>query len=158
MSISVRSWLAPNPDLAWSGNSDDQELVRELKERGRWPSKDLVGFLGEAEEETKTYQTGKKAGQTFKRHNWEKRLFTQPGDRELLTRHEMQNSSPDLLVTNYSMLEYMLLRPIERSIFRETRRWLESNSSNQLLLVLDEAHTQANDIGVDECLKILFPV
>ncbi len=114
----------------------DEALVKELKDRGRWPSKDLVGFLAESEQEKKTYQSGKKAGQSFTRHNWEKRLFTQPGDRELLTRHEMQNSSPDLLVTNYSMLEYMLLRPIERSIFRETRQWLASDSSNQLLLIL----------------------
>ena len=91
---------------------------------------------------------------TFKRHNWEKRLFTQPGDRELLTRHEMQNSSPDLLVTNYSMLEYMLLRPIERSIFRETRRWLESDSRNQLLLVLDEAHMYRGVAGAEVGLLI----
>src|SRR5262249_29868939 len=58
----------------------------------------------------------------------------------LLTRHEMQAHAPDLLVTNYSMLEYMLLRPIERSIFSQTRIWLEADPRNQLLLILDEAH------------------
>jgi hypothetical protein len=66
----------------------------------------------------------------------------------------MQNSSPDLLVTNYSMLEYMLLRPIERSIFRETRRWLESDSRNQLLLVLDEAHMYRGVAGAEVGLLI----
>ena len=37
-----------------------------------------------------------------------------PDDPELLTRHEIQEACPDLLVTNYSMLEYMLLRPLIR--------------------------------------------
>jgi hypothetical protein len=140
--------------LEESGKAEDRALAQELRDRGRWPSKDLVGFLAESEQEKKTYQTGKKAGQSFTRHNWEKRLFTQPGDRELLTRHEMQNSSPDLLVTNYSMLEYMLLRPIERSIFQETRRWLASDSSNQLLLILDEAHMYRGVAGAEVGLLI----
>jgi len=132
----------------------DKALVKELKDRGRWPSKDLVGFLAESEQEKKTYQSGKKAGQSFTRHNWEKRLITQPDDRELLTRHEMQRSSPDLLVTNYSMLEYMLLRPIERSMFRETRQWLASDSSNQLVLILDEAHMYRGVAGAEVGLLI----
>lgn len=34
-------------------------------------------------------------------------------DAELVTRFEMQRFCPDILITNYSMLEYMLLRPIE---------------------------------------------
>ncbi len=140
--------------LEESSLAADQALVKELKDRGRWPSKDIVGFLAESEQERKTYQSGKKAGETFIRHNWEKRLFTQPGDRELLTRHEMQSSPPDLLVTNYSMLEYMLLRPIERSIFRETRRWLESDASNQLLLILDEAHMYRGVAGAEVGLLI----
>jgi hypothetical protein len=38
------------------------------------------------------------------------------------------------------MLEYMLLRPIERPLLSETRSWLAADPRNQLLLVLDEAH------------------
>ena len=81
--------------------------------------------------------------------HWDNRLFTQPGDRELLTRHEIQKSPPDLLVTNYSMLEYMLLRPIERSIFRKTSDWLASNPRNQFLLILDEAHMYRGVSGAE---------
>ena len=40
-----------------------------------------------------------------------------PGAHELLVRWEMVENPPDILVTNYSMLEYMLMRPIERPIF-----------------------------------------
>ena len=46
---------------------------------------------------------------------------TLPDDVELITRSEIQAAPSDLLVTNYSMLEYMLMRPIERTIFDRTR-------------------------------------
>ena len=37
-------------------------------------------------------------------------------DAELVTRFEMQNVCPNILIINYSMLEYMLMRPREKSI------------------------------------------
>jgi len=63
-----------------------------LKAEGKWPAKDLEAFK-------------------------ESNLKTGPHDAELMTRHEMQDHAPDLLVTNYSMLEYMMLRPLEAPIF-----------------------------------------
>jgi len=47
-------------------------------------------------------------------------------------RHEVQAEPPDILVTNYSMLEYMLMRPLERPIFDTTRKWLEANPDETL--------------------------
>ncbi len=44
------------------------------------------------------------------------------------------------MVTNYSMLEYMLMRPLERPVFDKTRAWLSRNPSERFLVVLDEAH------------------
>src|SRR5262249_15416189 len=114
-----------------------------------WPSKDLIKFFNKAAEETAIHKSGNKAGQTYTKHNWDKRLFTQPGDSELLTRDEIQGFAPDLLVTNYSMLEYMLLRPIERSIFKKTSDWLHSDKRNQLLLILDEAHMYRGVSGAE---------
>jgi ATP-dependent helicase YprA (DUF1998 family) len=61
-------------------------------------------------------------------------------DAELLTRHEVQESPPDLLITNYSMLEYMMMRPIERPIFDKTRAWLDAFPDEKILVVMDEAH------------------
>ena len=46
------------------------------------------------------------------------------GGSEMLCRWDMQGAPPDILVTNYSMLEYMLVRPIESPIFDATRVWL----------------------------------
>jgi ATP-dependent helicase YprA (DUF1998 family) len=150
----IASLLEYFVQLESSTAQSDKELVRELKDRGRWPSKDLAAFFAKDREETTTYQSGAKAGQTYTRHNWDKRLFTQPGDRELLTRHEIQECPPDLLVTNYSMLEYMLLRPIERSIFRKTKEWLAQDPANQLLLILDEAHMYRGVAGAEVGLLI----
>lgn len=126
--------------LECSENKDDKQLVAKLKDRGRWPAKDMVTFFAKDLEEEKVYKSGKKAGQKYLAHHWVERFVTQSGDRELLTRHEIQERTPDLLVTNYSMLEYMLLRPIERSIFNQTRAWLEADPKNQFLIILDEAH------------------
>lgn len=123
-------------DLEDAANRDGPEsesarLVADLRMRGRWPAKDLRGFAGAV------------GGR------WDKRLLTQPGDCELLTRHEMQQTCPDILITNYSMLEYMLMRPIERNIFSQTRRWLASHPDNALILVLDEAHLYRGTAGAE---------
>src|SRR6202044_2537686 len=72
-----------------------------------------------------------------------------PDDVELVTRHEVQAAPPDLLVTNYSMLEYMMMRPIERPIFDKTREWLAQNPSEKFLIVLDEAHLYRDAAGAE---------
>jgi len=127
---------SPDPDLSPTQLTERAHLVEELHNRGKWPAKDLKGFYGHDGE------------------RWEKRLKTQPGDRELLMRHEMHHRCPDILVTNYSMLEYMLLRPIERSIFQQTREWLRQDERNSLVLVLDEAHMYRGVGGAEVALLI----
>ncbi|NLC13891.1 MAG: DEAD/DEAH box helicase, partial [Chloroflexi bacterium] len=63
-----------------------------------------------------------------------------PYDAEFITRFEMQNYPPDILITNYSMLEYMLMRQREANIWNKTKEWLDASADNRLLIVLDEAH------------------
>ena len=75
-------------------------------------------------------------------------------DAELITRFEMQQFCPDILITNYSMLEYMLLRPREQKIWDDTREWLVSNSENKLLFVIDEAHMYRGSSGGEVALLI----
>ena len=133
----------------------DDELKARLRLLGRYPAKDLTAFYAKDEERRAKYQSGKKAGQEHTKHHWERRLHTAAGDTELLTRHEMVHGvgstpghSPDILVTNYSMLEYMLMRPFERPIFDETRQWLQGEG-NSLILVLDEAHMYRGAKGAE---------
>jgi ATP-dependent helicase YprA (DUF1998 family) len=70
-----------------------------------------------------------------------------PFDAEFITRFEMQNCTPDILITNYSMLEYMLMRQREANIWDKTKEWLYSSDDNKLLIVLDEAHMYRGSAG-----------
>ncbi|MET3414545.1 DEAD/DEAH box helicase [Methylobacterium sp. 1030] len=123
--------------------SEEQEaaahLRSQLKDRGKWPAKpDLDKWFG-----TKNSRWYNPKTETFLR------AVTLPEDSELITRHEVQASCPDLLVTNYSMLEYMMMRPIERSIFDNTRNWLAANPAEKMMVVLDEAHLYRGAAGAE---------
>lgn len=121
-----------------------QNLVQELRKRGKWPAKpDLIGWFGKTGARWQDAKTG-----AFRR------CVTLPQDPELLTRHEVQQAPPDVLVTNYSMLEYMLMRPIERPVFERTREWLEQNPNENFTLVVDEAHLYRGASGAEVALLI----
>lgn len=75
-------------------------------------------------------------------------------DAELLTRFEMQKYCPDILITNYSMLEYMLLRPREAKIWIDTKKWLQADNNNKLLFIIDEAHMYRGSAGGEVALLI----
>lgn len=53
---------------------------------------------------------------------------------ELVFREEMRENPPHILLTNYSMLEYLLIRPNDSKLFDDGR------SMNWRFLILDEAH------------------
>jgi ATP-dependent helicase YprA (DUF1998 family) len=68
---------------------------------------------------------------------------------------------PDTMVTNYSMLEYMLMRPLEHTFWDSTGRWLrqckrESTDPERrrLLLVVDEAHLYQGAMGTEFSLLL----
>ncbi|MBR0406560.1 MAG: DEAD/DEAH box helicase [Clostridia bacterium] len=77
-----------------------------------------------------------------------------PYDAELITRFEMISCPPDILVTNYSMLEYMLMRKKEARIWEETKKWLQTSADNKLLIVLDEAHMYRGSAGGEIALLL----
>lgn len=82
------------------------------------------------------------------------RHITHDYDAELITRQEMQQMCPDILITNYSMLEYMLIRPMEQSIWQETKKWLDKSEDNKLLIIIDEAHMYRGASGGEVSLLI----
>ncbi len=119
--------------------AEAQRLLQALKERGKWPAKpDLTAWLGQKGSRWQNPRTKEFV-----------RAVTLPDDTELITRHEVQAAPPDLLVTNYSMLEYMMMRPIERSIFDMTRAFLAANPDETFLVVLDEAHLYRGAAGAE---------
>lgn len=88
-------------------------------------------------------------------NNLENNLHTPtPLDAEFITRFEMQACPPDILVTNYSMLEYMLMRQRESYIWDSTRQWLNKSKENKLLIVLDEAHMYRGSSGGEIALLL----
>lgn len=130
------------------GNGADSDrakhLWQQLHEKGKWPAKpSLAQWLG-------------KSGSPWQKRGADEfiRAVTLPDDSELITRHEVQQTPPDLLITNYSMLEYMLMRPIERSIFDDTKAWLDANPKEKFLIILDEAHLYRGAGGAEVGLLI----
>ncbi len=68
---------------------------------------------------------------------------------EMWSRWDMQSHPPDLLITNYSMLNIMLMRSLEKSIFDQTQAWLAEDSSRVFYLVVDELHTYRGTPGTE---------
>jgi Lhr-like helicase len=79
-----------------------------------------------------------------------KRFFlAQLDGAEMRSRWDMQAHAPDILITNYSMLNVMLLRRIEDSIFRSTRDWLAEDQHNKFTIVVDELHMYRGTPGTE---------
>lgn len=105
-----------------------------LVDDGKYPSKyDLEAFISSVRE-------GKH--------------ITDKKDAEMITRQEIINNCPDILVTNYSMLQYMLIRPIEQPIWNSTKEWLDADKNNKILFIIDEAHMYKGAAGGEVALLI----
>lgn len=128
-----------NKDLANTLSKDilsqPEEVKNKLKELGKYPSKmDLQSFVDRLLDNAD--------------------VLTDERDAELITRQEMQQFCPDILITNYSMLEYMLMRPIESGIWDNTKNWLAKDQSNKLLFIIDEAHMYRGSSGGEVALLV----
>lgn len=67
---------------------------------------------------------------------------------EMVLRAEMRETPPHILLTNYSMLEYLLLRPDDSPLFDDGRaRWWT-------FLVLDEAHQYRGAKGIEMAMLL----
>jgi DEAD/DEAH box helicase domain-containing protein len=65
-----------------------------------------------------------------------------PNPSRILTREQGRHTPPDILITNYSMLEYMLCRPQDASFFGPALR----------SFVLDEVHLYSGTLAAEICL------
>lgn len=80
--------------------------------------------------------------------------FSEPSCGEMLTRWDMVASPPDILITNTSMLNIMLLRDVEAPIFEKTRAWLEEDPAAAFTLVVDELHGYRGTQGTEVALVV----
>ena len=105
--------------------NDQKERIRELLKN--YPNITFGSFIGETPETKK--ETDRSSGEFL--------------DNELLSREEMRETPPDILFTNNSMLEYLLIRPEDYSI-------ISPNTMKQWkFMVLDEAHTFKGTLGIE---------
>ena len=81
----------------------------------------------------------------------------EPDTAEMWSRWDMQDYPPDILITNYAMLNIMLIRDLEEAIFDKTRKWLEKDDS-VFYLVVDELHSYRGTAGTEVAylLRTLF--
>lgn len=70
-------------------------------------------------------------------------LQADPWPNEIISREAMQAAPPHILITNYSMLEYMMLRPKDDAVFR---------GAKLRYIVLDEAHIYKGATGMETSL------
>jgi ATP-dependent helicase YprA (DUF1998 family) len=64
----------------------------------------------------------------------------EPLPNEYLSRDKMKVTPPNILITNYAMLEHLLLRPADNAIFEK---------SDFQFIVLDEAHIYSGATGIE---------
>jgi len=107
------------------------EISKRLQEAGS-PFKFTFGqYIGETPEDKND----------SRRHALDHIAQQLPG--ELVLRKEMREEPPHILLTNYSMLEYLLIRPHDSPLFDNGRaRWWT-------FLVLDEAHQYRGSKGIE---------
>lgn len=90
-------------------------------------------FTGETEEDYKKALNNYDGDEEFKT----------PPENELICRKQMRDTPPNILITNYAMLEYMLLRPGDNTIFTA------ENALHWSYIVFDEAHSYTGSKGIE---------
>jgi ATP-dependent helicase YprA (DUF1998 family) len=113
---------------------------------------DQVRRLRQVLANTQDITFGRYTGETPERPAEGASLFDalNPGEtrlpNELLSRAEMRDTPPHLLLTNYAMLEYLLLRPADMDLFEG------AHGGHWRFVVLDEAHVydgaKAEEVGM----------
>ncbi|OGW79333.1 MAG: hypothetical protein A2Z83_09295 [Omnitrophica bacterium GWA2_52_8] len=79
---------------------------------------------------------------------------------EMRSRWDMQDSPPDILITNFSMLSIMMMRESDQRIFAQTRAWLacedlpsgereRTKPSRIFHLIVDELHLYRGTAGAE---------
>lgn len=96
---------------------------------------------------------GRYTGETLEKYDKARELYLQreglyPPVNELVSREQMRETPPHILLTNYAMLEYLLLRPEDSELFGG------GFSDSWKFIVADEAHTYDGAHGVEVALLL----
>lgn len=111
--------------------NDQMKRLRSLL--AAYPDITFGRYTGETENDPR------KAREAFAELNIDEPLLPN----EILSRQEMRERPPHLLLTNYAMLEYMLLRPLDMDLFEA------AEESKWRFIVVDEAHVYDGTQGAE---------
>lgn len=111
--------------------NDQMKRMRELLID--YPDITFGAYTGETEKEDKDA-----VSKYISLNNGEK-----PIQNERISRRQMKEKPPHILITNYAMLEYLLLRPADNIFFSGI------HSKSWKYIVLDEAHTYTGATGIE---------
>jgi len=116
-------------------NTQYEELAKKLNNSGL-----TIGlYTGD------TQHTGEEALKAYKEVFGEDAI---PNSSEIIDRDQLRRSPPDILITNYVMLELLLTRNDDAPLFRDDIK------RNLRFLVLDELHTYSGKQGADVAFLI----
>ena len=73
---------------------------------------------------------------------------TKPLPNELICRSKMKETPPHILLTNYAMLEYLMLRPADHVFFQG------KYAQDWKFIVIDEAHTYTGAKGIEMAMLL----
>ncbi|HHW03031.1 MAG TPA: DEAD/DEAH box helicase [Thermoanaerobacterales bacterium] len=116
----------------------NDQLKRLRKLLKNYPEITFGSYTGETEHDES------RAVERFKRMNPKEELLPN----ELLSRERMKESPPHILLTNYAMLEFLLLRPEDHVFFdgEYAKDWR--------FIVIDEVHTYSGAKGIEMAMLL----
>lgn len=115
--------------------NDQLKRLRELL--NNYPTITYGRYIGE------TIEQRSKALQEY-REEW----HSEPPTNELISREEMREKPPHILLTNYAMLEYLLLRPQDTELFDG------GTGKHWRFIVVDEAHVYNGASGIEVAMLL----
>ena len=110
--------------------------------------------LDRREEQALRKPQGDDRERALKRIALERTFMTRLAEAEMFGRWDMIQAPPDILITNFSMLNVMLTRHREDELFAATERWLREHEDNMFTLVVDELHMYRGTAGTETALLL----
>jgi len=145
--VRMRRALDAGGQIAWLDRQRRGHRFYFGRYTGQTPSRELAPIMARLADRSRQAERRARDGEDYRAY------VGRPLGAEMLTRPDMQERAPDILITNYSMLNVMLSRPDEARIFEQTARYLRQPGA-RFHLVIDELHSYKGTSGTEVALLL----
>ena len=142
--VRLRRVLDAETQLRWLGENRAGHRFYFGRYTGQTPHRDLQRVMR---------GLSRRAAEAEKLGPGHRAYVARPLGAEMLTREDMQLYPPDILITNYSMLNVMLNRRDEAAIFEQTADYLDAEDA-RFHLVVDELHSYKGTAGTEVAMLL----